>query len=555
MKTKILFVITLLLLPFYALNQHIIKGKIVDADTKKSIIYGNIFNLATENGVISNSNGDFSIQATSLKDTIVISYIGFEKQYVTAENLQNRRIIALKKKIYELHEVEVYGNNDYLYDILSKCRKIIKKSYKEQTSKAVYVLNTSINESKPLEFFECYYNAEQVNGKIMNLHLKNGKFAVLTVDSSQFRNFNTSKVYSKLSLVNENQYFPTTPLQLKKRRMKQAFDVRITEPNKEVYKIAFTPKKSYKKEGFTGEVWIDRQNYCIKKLTLQKENAKQHPFEAFGDHSRIEQIDFDISLLFDSFNTSIRLRHINFNMALIYYANRTKIYAYTAKDVKRKIKINSLLYCYDFQSPFILPYFDYPNVYFDDWHLSIIPYNPVFWASRKILLTQKQLKSIDFLKENGSTVNFNEKDSGIDFKNQKITDTKFHFEEQPNYGIKNMSPDRVSNRSHFKHFTYIPWSANDRIFIPYNHKKKDNMFNVSQTPIDYYDLQVQILLDINWLEDSYDCKSHTIFDGVKTYYFLEKDIITDVFVNIYFDICEIERRKMEKALEEHHSTL
>ncbi len=548
MKIKTYIIIILSLLPFYTWAQHTIKGKIVEADTKEPVAYSNVFNLTIKNGVISNADGDFSIQAQSLNDTIVISYIGFEKQYLTAKQLKNTGIVALKKKVYELHEIEVYSNNDYLYDILSKCRKIIKKSYAEQTSKAVYVLNTSIDNSQPLEFLECYYNAQQTNGKIMDLRLKNGRSAVLAADSSHFRNFNTSKVYAKLSLIYKNESFPTIPLQLKKRRMKQAFELHITEPNREVYKIAFIPKKikgNY--EGFTGEVWVDKQSHCIRKLTLKKENATQHPFEAFGNYSHIQNLDFDISILFDEVNSSIRLRHIAFNMAMTYHANRTKEYRHKAKkDIQRKIKIKSFLYCYDFQSPFILPYFDYPNIYHDYWHLSVIPYNPVFWTSKKVLLTQQQLNSIDFLKKNGNTINF---------KNQKVTDIPMDYHSNNSYGIKNMSPNRVSNNAYYSHFTYVPWSANDRVFIPHAYQKNHHEVKISQAPIDNYKLEVQILLDINPLEDTYDCKSHTIFDGVKTYYYLERDMITDVFVNIYFDICEMERRKMEKELEKHHSTL
>ena len=66
--------------------------------------------------------------------------------------------------------------------------------------------------------------------------------------------------------------------------------------------------------------------------------------------------------------------------------------------------------------------------------------------------------------------------------------------------------------------------------------------------IDQYDLVVKIYVDINSYKDSTNILTSTIFDPYESYYYLPMDSKTHCFVNLYFDLCEIERRKLEESL-------
>jgi hypothetical protein len=61
-------------------------------------------------------------------------------------------------------------------------------------------------------------------------------------------------------------------------------------------------------------------------------------------------------------------------------------------------------------------------------------------------------------------------------------------------------------------------------------------------------LAVQLLLDITRVGDTFSCKSYTVFDEKKTRFHLPDEPETKAFLNIFFDLCEIERRKMEHTL-------
>ena len=94
-----LFIILLLLSSVFMLAQSTITNTIVDFNTKQPISYCNVLNLNSQNGVITNENGDFSIEINTLDDTISISFLGYERRNILAKNILNGNRISLKKKL------------------------------------------------------------------------------------------------------------------------------------------------------------------------------------------------------------------------------------------------------------------------------------------------------------------------------------------------------------------------------------------------------------------------------------------------------------------------
>ena len=68
-------------------------------------------------------------------------------------------------------------------------------------------------------------------------------------------------------------------------------------------------------------------------------------------------------------------------------------------------------------------------------------------------------------------------------------------------------------------------------------------------------MNVQFLLDVTQKDGQCFFKSYTVFDGVTTFYHLEEEPETKAFLNIFFDICEIERRRMENQLNSSANTI
>ncbi len=125
MKDIILFV--LLFLPLVkGQSQVVVKGTIVDANSSDPIPYVNIGLLGKNKGTVSDEKGYYSIKASSLKDTVGFSAIGFGKFNITVAELKQDGNIKLVPRSYTVPEVEVLAEKlgkEKIYGFKIKKRK------------------------------------------------------------------------------------------------------------------------------------------------------------------------------------------------------------------------------------------------------------------------------------------------------------------------------------------------------------------------------------------------------------------------------------------------
>jgi hypothetical protein len=93
----------------------------------------------------------------------------------------------------------------------------------------------------------------------------------------------------------------------------------------------------------------------------------------------------------------------------------------------------------------------------------------------------------------------------------------------------------------------VTWST-DRVF--FKEIATDTMKGPSfgEVNADKYNLEVRHFVDINTYHDSTNVLTATIFDPYESYYHLPIDSKANCFINIYFDLCEIKRRKLESDI-------
>jgi hypothetical protein len=112
-------------------QQLIFKGKLVDKETNKPVVYANISFLNSEKGISSQENGEFEIPIDKklLESKIHISCLNYKDTIVFAKDLQNKTLY-LKAKDIELKEI-----------VLSKKRN--KKIILDEVKKRVSPLHTA----------------------------------------------------------------------------------------------------------------------------------------------------------------------------------------------------------------------------------------------------------------------------------------------------------------------------------------------------------------------------------------------------------------------------
>jgi CarboxypepD_reg-like domain len=520
----------------FTFSQTKIQGTVRDSKTNESLPYCNIAIKGTTKGALTNSDGVFSISVDIKTDTLLCSYVGYEKQVIPAIKFVQNKVVVLKRKEVLLQEITVHANNDFLYNILDQCRSKITRDKAVHTAKVYYGIETKTNDH-PIEFVECYYNGYMKGSAVDRLSFKNGRTGLSELNNRYFLTLNSSKAISDIELTKKNDHSPSIPFQFSKREMKKYFVVELEYSDDQMYKIKFHPRNDNNRR-FSGVIFIDKKTFALLKIDLSVKNATKHPFLPLSQKDSLYNVDLSISRGYKQDGDACLPDHINFSYHVTYKSVRDSINFRIQSRITRDINTTGVVCFYDYDTPFILPYFEYDSDYDDYRKMSIIPYNEAFWNNNnRLLLSEKQKQDIGFFSHEGQLVNFKEGNYGKNFLNI----------------VRNTSNNDSSVSPIFEYY-YAFWSPNERIRI--NKKLPQNEIyspdKINQTiQSSLYSLKVQLLLDVTQLDDSLICKSYTVFDANKTFYHLPEQPYTKAFLNIYFDICEIERRKMERELNTH----
>ncbi len=516
----------LFLFSICSFSQTVIQGSVKDAASNEELPWCSISVKGTGKGTITNSEGTFVISVNFHTDTLLFSYVGYKALEVPSSVVSRKKTILLERTGIQLEELTVHADNDYLYDIVERCRKSIQKNRRYHVAKVYYSIETQTDE-QPIELLECYYNGYIEGLSIKNLLFRNGRVGLAELDQRYFLTLNSSMAISQIDLVRQDPAYPYIPLQFGKKNLKKMFRLTMEPGENGMYRIGFQPWENLHSH-FSGEMWIDRKTFVLVKIDLSIDTASRHPFIPIFKIDRLSNVDIKISQTFKNDGFSMIPDHINFSYHVTYKSVRDNFGITAPSVILREITTHGMLCFYDYDDPFIMPRFDYDENYDDYRKMSIIPFNKVFWDNNNTLvLTEKQKESIDFFADNGLLVNFEEGNYGKDFLTLTHYDTSLY----ENYYTFWDSVRRFSlNRSLPQNKISPPKEINN-IIITY-----------------LYNLEVQLLLDVTRVGNSFSCKSYTVLDEKKSHFHLPDDPETPAFLNIFFDLCEIERRIMDRTL-------
>ena len=86
-----------------------ISGKVTDAGTGEAIIGATIYDSHGHIGVVTDAEGNFSIDVASFPSELKISYVGYEQQSIRVKGDDDDIVVALKEENHNLGEVVVVG--------------------------------------------------------------------------------------------------------------------------------------------------------------------------------------------------------------------------------------------------------------------------------------------------------------------------------------------------------------------------------------------------------------------------------------------------------------
>jgi hypothetical protein len=499
-----------LLLSSQVAAQVAVQGVVKDAKDNSPLSFCSVAVKGTGKGTLTNEEGVFSISAEPGRDTLAFYYLGYKKLSVPVSVLQQNGEVLLSEELNALEEVTVKYDEERLYKILLACKAQLLDR-KPVKSKAYYQLETRIN-NDPVEMLECYYNARVKGASIEQLLYKNGRVGLSKYDNRYFASMNTSRAIQYLDLTKESPYLPDIPLQMNLEKMMADYKLSQLPSEESVYHIAFTPKK-HNRAQFKGDIWIDRESSSILKIKMSCDSAAIHPFVADG-LDKLGYVSMYVTHTYQQEDGPGPLQHIDFSYQFDYIDQYKGPDKKTVSKPAKRAKTKGVVYFYDFKKPFIAPYYKYDVKDEDYQKIAMFPYNSFFWDNAEGLMhTEEQQRSLDFLAKHGQLMNFKGRNGP----------NKFGYED-------------------FVELNSALWSDTTRIFFTRKNKDVDD-----NKP---YQIKAQIYMDINPVGDSVHHFSVSVFDIKNTYFSSELGDRINCVVNMYFDLYEIERLKMEDKLEQ-----
>jgi hypothetical protein len=518
MKSIYFTLLALLVTTNFLLGQNLyeIEGKIINKETYEPVSYANIYNKSIKKGTISNVDGYFRISVGSVNDTIRITNIGFKEQFIRLEANENFYVIQLEENVLALKEVTVKPKDySFLIDLISESKK--NRSTIPQKSKAVYELKSFVD-TKQIELVEAYYNVDFIGYELNKLELKVGRSALKPYINRLFASVESSRAIILLNLFERNEFFPTSPLELSKKNLKKNYYLSLAnkyvdEVADSIYVINYKPKDTTRLY-FEGTIWINKTQKQLNKIILNCNNAAIYPFTPMFPSDKISKVSMNITQTFKSVENQALFNHTDFTYEIDYSSRVGK-----SEQKNYKVKTNAILYVYDYENSFFQPLFTFKEKNISDYRkINAMPYNDFFWSSND------EYRLNDSLNTNAQF-----------FSDKHSVNSKFLFKSNP-----------YSKKGLLEH-PFVEWSKSR---IKFREMVPDSVvINASKNIISLqYNLAVKIFLDINKYKDSTHYLTATIFDPYESYYYLPMDKKTNCFVNIFFDLCEIKRRKLQAQL-------
>ncbi len=532
MRIGILILVFLFFLSPGLWSQVWVKGQVSDQQTGDPLAYAHLRVQNGTNACVSNAEGSFALLCFPQRDSILVTYLGYESKLVAASQFAENPQLSLVPIDYSLNEVIVGKDNGKVLRIIDACRKNLGQKTGYHKSKAYFAVESDYG-GVPLEVLEVYYNAYIRNITIESLVYKNGRVALQPIDN-YFLSLHTSEAIKQNHWMEKNVYFPYNPLQLSKKENNKQFDFLILPRHDSLWIIEYVPKQDLRNY-FQGELWVNPTNNQVYKLLQEIDSASVFPLIPVHDFDSIFFPCMRLETYFEWNNEQPKFLLTSFELEFDYLSHRdslSPIRPLHYKTIQRRIRSKGVLSCFDYTSQFLEPTLQYSDKLYDYYKMTLIPYNEDFWKYHQHrTLSERELESLHFL-----TKNEDQADT-LDLKAEGF-DNRIRFSSE--------LPDNLLFAN-----PYWFWTRDKRIRIDPNskvRKSSPNGFPQVHSIYDLFHFEVQILVDINPTPYGWSTKSYTLFDSDKTFFHLPVEPIHDALINMYFDLYEMNRLNFEAKL-------
>ncbi len=282
-----------------------VSGKVVDAESGEVLPYVNLHFSQTDVGGITDVNGEFYLSSNQKVDSLIVSFVGYERKAVPLEHGFNQRIVVeLQPSVMKLGEVVIRAGQDpamILLQLIREKRKDNKLEYLNHYSYKVYnKLEFDLNNLqgdfsnaallKPFEFLNDFIDTADVSGKAYlpffisetfseryysnaldeNLEVIRGN-KISGINNESLRRY-TGDMYQDVNIYdNVISVLGKGFISPIGRMGKTYYDYNLSDTawqdNRWCYKLEFVPKRKYEPT-IEGYVWVNDTSFAVKSFRI-----------------------------------------------------------------------------------------------------------------------------------------------------------------------------------------------------------------------------------------------------------------------------------------------
>jgi hypothetical protein len=247
-----------------------VKGKIIDANTRKPIPYTNIYLANSNIGTISNNDGEFILKVprNNVNALIRISYMGYKNQDLTIEQIEMKNnlielsteVVTLKELVIRsndpqnlirsaIHNIPVnYGTAPYLCTAFYRESVMQNKSYVGLAEAVLNIYKSKYNNEFESDRVKVYKGRKSQDVKKMDtimFKLQGGHQAVVLLDLAK-----NPETFMTEQYFNDYEFKP----------------VNITNvEGRQTYVIEFTQREDIQEPLYEGKLYIDLNSLAIRR--------------------------------------------------------------------------------------------------------------------------------------------------------------------------------------------------------------------------------------------------------------------------------------------------
>ena len=481
-------------------------ARVVDADTRAPLPYATVAIQGTTRGTITNSEGWFSLPISSATDSLRISFVGYRTMVVHHHAALDGRDIRIQRAVHELGEAVIRPGED-LYERVVAASNWMRAA-PEVRSKLFYGMETH-SDDQPVEVLNAWYNATFKGASLEEMDLRLGSIGIAPKGDRHFINFNTARAFALMDVHAEEGRFPLSPLAHRSaRKLRETFTVERVSAGHgadAVDHLRVVPRANTP-GAFTMDLWLATEGVEVRAVELTCVACTQHPFVPLFPEGRIDTVDMRYRQTW-----TLQPPYMPEVMELDYHTS------YTGPGFQDQFRTPAIMHAHDPGAPFIPTLFE-PKP-------GIEEYRMIRWLPRDTVLekrlaapvpTERQLRDRAFIATH-------------DLAN-------------------NTWYDGLAYRYDLLKPAYTVWSRKERIGVQHLRERPEQYVH-GRIPPERMKLRAQLYLAMDTTGGAFHYTSAAVFDGLRSMYAPTSRHWLKAYLNIAFDLAELEHRRMQERLD------